>query len=134
MTRVLAGLLIMIFAVLPVWANADMHQFHQSGVDHQTFDHEQHELGKDSYAPAIKKHFSDDGGADFDLAAGSAVAPESENPYDCHHCCHCHHGAQSFLTLGSENITDIAFVAILPGFSNNYPSLILSPALRPPIA
>lgn len=64
-------LLILTFVVQPASTLADVHQFHQSGVEHLGFEGDRH--ADDHLTPGV---------ADTDKNFGTQL--------DCHHCCHCH--------------------------------------------
>jgi hypothetical protein len=65
--------------IQPVMSLADVHQLHQSGSQHLTFDHDH---------------------AQVDTPVESTVRDTTNlsdlnSSFDCHHCCHCHGVASS---------------------------------------
>lgn len=94
---------------------ADAHQSHQSGIEHLTFDDHQHS--------------HEDAEADHKLVDG-AQAQER----DCHHCCHCHgHFTPAVLVKPSGFVLNKSSISN-SDFSENFPSKVINPLLRPPIA
>lgn len=65
-------LLILIFVVQPASVLADVHQLHQHGATHQSFEHDNQNLEHNIYS-------------------GERLTNKRSGPQlDCHHCCHCH--------------------------------------------
>lgn len=92
---------------------ADAHQSHQSGTEHLTFDDHQ--------------HVHEDAEVDHNLAEGY-----EDQERDCHHCCHGHFSPAVLvkpsgfaLRKSSRSNSD---------YSENFPSKVINPLLRPPIA
>ena len=99
-------------------AVADLHQLHQSGTEHISFDHS---MIEDDQKDAV-----------------IADIPEAETTtavqYDCHHCCHCHGVACHFINTQNQNFK---FQQPINGISQDqyrYNNRVISPDLRPPIA
>ncbi len=69
MHKFICLLLILTFVVQPVLTLADVHQFHQSGAEHLSFDHDDQTTDK------------------------LTRDKNSATQFDCHHCCHCHGAA-----------------------------------------
>jgi hypothetical protein len=109
-------ILTVLIAFQSVVAMADAHQSHQSGSDHVEFKHD-HDDGSDESASAIEY-------------------PQSNGPvgqFDCHHCCHCHGMSPAFLTAQGFGPTLQLSNHSDGNYSVEYPSLSISPDLRPPI-
>ena len=91
---------------------ADVHQEHQSGVDHVEFDHQHvdHE--------PLKVSDSD----------------EPEQSFDCHHCCHCHGATVTAIVsyLGAGNLVSSSSHA--HQLSYEVQTGIHTNLFRPPIA
>lgn len=109
-------LLATLIAFQSVAAIADVHQSHQSGIDHLEFNHEHasQALDQDSQDPADNR----------------LQGPTAD---DCHHCCHCHVVCHFFI---SGNQQDIAFTEPALSPQNKplaYSSNIGFPNFRPPI-
>lgn len=98
-----------LMAFQSVFAIADMHQSHQSGLEHLEFTHNH----------------------DGEINQEKNLLGESD--YDCHHCCHCHGPSFSAIASGpfSLTINIDQHLNTLP-FSN-YSSKNFSLLLRPPI-
>jgi len=109
-------LLAILIALQSVGAVIDNHQLHQSGQEHLSFEHE-HERESGDLLPAPQE----------------IVKNVEISPYDCHHCCHCHgtpnlyvSGFSCSFLLSFHQKKSFEYLLILP-------SILLFPALRPPI-
>lgn len=71
-------LLILTFVVQPASTLADVHQFHQSGVEHLGFENDK-QAGDHLISSTVDINTSA-----VDINKSSGTQP------DCHHCCHCH--------------------------------------------
>lgn len=114
----LAYLLTALIALQSVVTVADVHQYHQSGTEHLSFDHE-HTI------------------ADLGSAKGTKMKPvdgASKNPFDCHHCCHCHGMAHFFVINSQEPHTDRLPVMVLVDYEFTYTSYWGSLDTPPPIS
>ena len=110
--KALNCLLITLIALQSVVAFADLHQFHQPSSDeHVSYDDHSHQKEKQSSR-------SDD-----------VIDPQS----DCHHCCHCHGGANPFLSKAQRDLNASCKTILCSNylFSNN--SYLDSPENPPPI-
>ncbi|OUS28211.1 hypothetical protein A9Q99_11785 [Gammaproteobacteria bacterium 45_16_T64] len=111
----LTYLLVTLIAMQSFVAMADEHSSHQRGDQHIEIQHDSvlEALGDDSTT-------SDNTNADFSAAMD-----------DCQHCCHCHSSCAVLVTCKS--------FAFSQGDKNHwkrsvdYYSMVISPALRPPI-
>ncbi|GAA6169630.1 hypothetical protein [Sessilibacter corallicola] len=94
---------------------ADAHQSHQSGTEHLTFDDHQ--------------HAHEDVEVDHKLVDGAEGQER-----DCHHCCHCHgHFTSAVLVKPSGFVLNKSSTSNTD-YSENFPSKVINPLLRPPIA
>lgn len=111
-------LMIALIAGQSVVAVADVHQLHQSGTEHLTFDHEhdQPTYNTPRAEQEIKKN-----------------ATSGSTSLDCHHCCHCHGMANFFLGSGSDSMPDVDLDSPLSGYQFHYTSYQSSPDNPPPI-
>jgi len=94
---------------------ADAHQSHQSGTEHLTFDDHQH-----SHEDVEVDHILADG------------AEGQER--DCHHCCHCHGHFTPAVLVKPSGFALRKSSASKSDYSENFPSKVINPLLRPPIA
>lgn len=113
--RILTYLFVMLIGFQSVVAVGDVHQLHQSGSEHLSFENHQH-------ADEAQKH-------DHQLDASTVT----EGP-DCHHCCHCHGQLNPAVLISSSSFAVQKPSSGLPDYSENTPSNIINPLLRPPIA
>lgn len=110
-------ILALLIAFQSVVAMADAHQSHQSGSDHVEFEHDH------------------DGGSDVSVNdAEEEQASELVGQFDCHHCCHCHGMSPVFLAAHSFGLALPWSNRAGSDYFVEYPSLSISPGLRPPIA
>ena len=94
---------------------ANAHQSHQSGTEHHTFDDHQHS--------------HEDVEVDHKLVDGA-----DGQERDCHHCCHCHgHFTPAVLVKPSGFVLNTSSTSDTD-YSENFPSKVINPLLRPPIA
>lgn len=89
-------------------AVSDIHQSHQSGVEHLEFEHD-HEI---------------------DSVSNSQ---EETNSFDCHHCCHCHGGSTYNLDYDHILYVYINGPSHLFDSFSLFKSRTTSPNFRPPI-
>lgn len=75
-------LMIILIATQSVWSMADAHSGHQSGIEHQAFDHPEGDHEHD--APSS--------------SASQDANLDDTTTFDCHHCCHCHGAHSSFIS------------------------------------
>jgi hypothetical protein len=113
----LTYLLTALIALQSVAAVADVHQFHQSGTEHLAFEHE-HDL-----ADTESHKFSDE----------TPTNSESTNPFDCHHCCHCHGMAHFYLGAIQESLMENKRTEQISNYWFVYLSHQSSPDTPPPI-
>ena len=114
----LLHMLIALIALQSTIAVADLHKPHQSGTNHIEFD-ESHD--HDSRKLEVKKESNKDSNLSSDIQ------------YDCHHCCHCHGVTQLFMATNSSEFRNYDYDSQYSRVTSNYKSLLISPALRPPI-
>lgn len=107
----------LVIASQSVAAIADAHQFHQSGTQHQEFNH---------------SHQSSDRDNDTHLVNQSPDKP-NQPLFDCHHCCHCH-GHASVVLAGSLSRFAIFSGTELADYQAHLTSTIPTSLFRPPIA
>ncbi len=106
--------LIAIILLQSVATVADVHQSHQSGAEHVSFEHEHDEHGH-SYTP------------------GEAIDHTQSQELDCHHCCHCH-GIVHLYLLNSHTIPKQPKVATFNDLLvPSDPTTRAETLLRPPI-
>lgn len=110
-------MLVALIALQSVVAIADAHQPHQAGVEHLEFNHDDDKNTVDN-SQHLKK----------------VASSPSIDQYDCHHCCHCHGVVHFFLATPSLGFDASLLVQELTGYWAQYPSILISPDLRPPIA
>ncbi|MCH9692457.1 MAG: hypothetical protein K0U59_10440 [Gammaproteobacteria bacterium] len=94
---------------------ADAHQSHQSGTEHLTFDDHQHSQ------------------ADVEVDHNLADGPEDQER-DCHHCCHCHGHFSPPVLVKPSGFALKKSSTSNSDYSENFPSKVINPLLRPPIA
>lgn len=110
-------LLAFLIAVQSVAAMVDVHQFHQSGKEHLTFDHSHQSSDTDNGNRLVKQSPDQPG----------------QPLYDCHHCCHCHGHASVVLAVSLSNYT-IYSGTELADYQAHLTSTIPTSLFRPPIA
>lgn len=115
----LIKLLLLLLFVQSITAQADTHQFHQSGSTHLEFNHH-HAEDVDLAHP----HLHDVQSAAFD----------SDNELDCHHCCHCHRVSSVALLPLLDAIHIQKVNSSLPAYRASCASVVVSFILRPPIS
>jgi hypothetical protein len=103
-------ILVLAVSFQSVSAVYDLHQTHQSGVEHLEFehDHDQLELKIDNQ--------------------------DSQKSYDCHHCCHCHGSHLTSLLPPKINLTLLYGNQIIPNLNQTLENAYISRLLRPPKA
>ncbi len=108
--NLLTLLLVSAISFQSIAAVSDMHESHQTGVEHLDFehDHDQLELKIDKQ--------------------------DSQKSYDCHHCCHCHGSHLTSLLPPSINLTLLYGNQIIPNLNQTLENAYLSRLLRPPKA
>ena len=116
--RWISCLLIALIACQSVMAMADIHQSHQSGVEHLEFDH-------DDNPDVTRNNLTADDLSPVNSTTGSA--------YDCHHCCHSHTMSHLFLSSNDDYLQNIASKQSPPSYQLAYLSNIQRPNFRPPI-
>lgn len=94
---------------------ADAHQSHQSGTEHLTFDDHQ--------------HTHDDIETHDNLVDGTEGQER-----DCHHCCHCHGHLNHAVLIKPLGFTLNQSPTSVSDYSESFPSKVINPLLRPPIA
>lgn len=103
-------LLLLAVSFQSVSAVSDVHQSHQSGVEHLEFEHD-HES-----EPEIK-------------------TDDESNSFDCHHCCHCHGGhVSSFLHRPLNNLIFQELDQSIQIDGQSFQEGVSSRLLRPPQA
>jgi hypothetical protein len=119
MQKLISLLLILTFLVQPTLALADQHQFHQSGSEHLTFEHDHQNLSDHNQNSELTEK---------DLENNK----NSDNTFDCHHCCHCHR-VSHFALLLVVNPFDLQKPRTpRPIYSESTLPQVLSTILRPP--
>jgi len=114
----LSIILTALIALQSVNASIDTHQLHQSGQEHLSFEHDH---DHDSSLKALST----------DTLKNAKNIEKS--PFDCHHCCHCH-GTSNLYLSGLSSAIMLDFQSNLSfEYDLNLPSIVLFPALRPPI-
>ena len=107
--KLLIILLLLAVSFQSISAVSDVHQSHQSGVEHLEFEHDH-----DSESE-IK---TDDG----------------SNSFDCHHCCHCHGGHVSSFLHPTFNLFFRELDQFIEIYDQSFQKDISSRLLRPPQA
>ena len=113
----LLHLLLVLVALQSTIAVADLHQAHQSGQEHLSFDHSEQVTGV----------------LDTHLKPFTSDQVDSDVSYDCHHCCHCHGVACHYLDNFQNNYLSSFDSSNLFENLTLFTSRITSPNLRPPI-
>ena len=113
--RRIAVLLATLFLAQSVGAVVDVHQQHQSGIEHLSFDHD-HDEPQD--------------------AASEATPPSSpQAQFDCHHCCHCHGVSHQAQVPGSYPVSlPTGTGSLFAQVTDEVTPIFLSAPYRPPIA
>lgn len=114
----LAFLLTALIALQSVAAVADAHQFHQSGTEHLTFDHDHSQL-TDKLQPKRQSKIDN---------------PDVSTNLDCHHCCHCHGHGSVALTGAASHLVALFSGKGQADYQASFTSLIPTSLFRPPIA
>ena len=113
----LLHLFLVLIALQSTLAVADLHQSHQSGKDHLSFDHNEHSTDV----------------LDTHLKSLSGDLVDSDLSYDCHHCCHCHAVACYYLDSLQNDYISFFGSSNLNENLAQFTSRSTSPNLRPPI-
>ncbi|GAB1266572.1 hypothetical protein [Aurantivibrio infirmus] len=132
----LSIVLLLIFFVQSVSALADIHQTHQSGSDHLTFEHSQELSSSLELKNNHQTELSDDLNfhdhqIDEPLALHGDIE-QGDSLLDCHHCCHCH-GVHVVMVL-TDHLLIVKPVSIsLQDFYHRGEYLSpIEPSFRPP--
>ena len=115
----LTCLLALLIALQSVAAMADAHQFHQSGTEHLTFNHE--------HDPAAT-----DPATNTSMKATNVADPAATVSQDCHHCCHCHGMTHLYLGGNPDNLIPITLGKERSDYHFIYHSYAGSPDNPPP--
>lgn len=115
----LIRLLLIVLLVQSVSAQADTHQFHQSGCNLFKTSSHQHEA-----SPNLNEDWQH---------AIQSEASNSDSDLDCHHCCHCHRLSNMALLPTVEALQVQRPPSLLPAYQNLVSSQVISSILRPPI-
>jgi len=107
-------LYILLIVLQSTMAVADLHQSHQTGQEHLSFNH----LDTDDIH---QTDYTDNSQAD------------TITSYDCHHCCHCHGVACHYLENNVNNVVAYYHSRYLIESTNLFYTRIITPDLRPPI-
>jgi hypothetical protein len=102
-------LLLLAVSFQSISAVADVHQSHQSGVEHLEFEHDH-----DS-EPEIK-------------------TDDESRSFDCHHCCHCHGGHVSSFLHRTFNLVFLELDQSIQIYGQSFQKGVSSRLLRPPQA
>lgn len=115
--KYLSYTLLLLFTMQAVAALADVHQFHQTGVNHL-------EVTDNYDSPPDAEQQTPTRGISAALA----------DQIDCDHCCHCH-GISGFSLMASYNAEHTAFSMSVPiNYRASYLSAFIAIDIRPPIA
>lgn len=112
--RVLTYLLLLLMTLQSSAALADVHDAHQSGVEHLSFEDHDHEVQNDQIHNLLEA--SEDHGD------------------DCHHCCHCHGQCSPAVIISSQSISLALNTCAKSNYSDNTCPEAYETFLRPPIA
>ena len=115
--RAITYIVVVLIAMQSVVAVADIHQYHQTGSEHLTFEHS-HEHNESSSLSAQTV-------ASIDITDSSV--------FDCHHCCHCHGVIHLFLGSGQNSSLSIKIAAEFFDYQISYSSFRTPPDNPPPI-
>lgn len=130
MKSFLANILALLVALQSFAAIADIHQYHQNGLDHLEFKHD-HKL----LAENIAVENLGAAGDSLVLKLDNADLKESKLPSkDCHHCCHCHtHGHHAILNTFTDSAPQERIAALS---KYHFPTISFDPfpLFRPPSA
>jgi len=110
-------LLATLIALQSVAVMADVHQVHQTGTEHLTFEHE-HKQNVQLQQAGVDQQTQD---------------PGSINPLDCHHCCHCHGSSPLFFNADQHSSEHVFMHGHVLEYHVDYRSHIAFPDSPPPI-
>ncbi|GAB2189031.1 hypothetical protein MAH1_06380 [Sessilibacter sp. MAH1] len=127
----LAQLLALMVALQSFAAIADIHQYHQNGLDHLEFKHDHKLLAENTTVKNLEDAVGDSSVINLDKAA----LKDSKLPSkDCHHCCHCHtHGHHAILNTSTDSAPQER-IAALSKYHFPTTSFDPFPLFRPPSA
>lgn len=111
-------LLATLIALQSVVVMADVHQVHQSGVEHLTLEHE-HRQNVQFQLTGVDRQTQD---------------PGSIEQLDCHHCCHCHGSSHLFFNGDQQSSDHVLLRDDVLEYHMDYRSHIAFPDNPPPIA
>ncbi len=118
--RVLTYLVLALVVVQSAVVEGDIHQLHQSGMEHHVFDGA-HLLDNGHISETPHNH------------SLNSELPNTEK-WDCHHCCHCH-GHFCAAAIASTDRVDLAkFRSTLPEYTESTFPQTYETFLRPPIS
>ncbi|MCG8314314.1 MAG: hypothetical protein MI976_13990 [Pseudomonadales bacterium] len=109
--KALNCMLVILIVLQSVVALADIHQYHQEADSHVSFDDHAHE----------------------DIRPSNHAKDITDPQSDCHHCCHCHGGANPFLSKIQQDLNVDGHITTCPDYLFSKNTYLDSPDNPPPI-